>query len=91
MNEKDIKLAVARDIMTKAIEEAENAPYYVNKQTFSKDDAIVITHTIRTQLKDLLYTSILQTVELPNKEVEKFNKRINTLEYDMLQGIHENW
>lgn len=91
MNENDIKLAVARDIMTKAIKESENAPFYINKQTFTKDEAIAIAHTIRTQLKDLLYISILQSVELPQEEVEKFNKRINTLEYDMLLGIFENW
>lgn len=91
MNEKYIKLAVARDIMTKAIEESENAPFYINKQTFTQEEAIVIAHTIRTQLKDLLYISILQTVEQPQEEIEKFDKRIRTLEQDMLLGISENW
>lgn len=91
MNENDIKLYVARDIMTKAIKESENAPFYINKQNFTKDEAIAIAHTIRTQLKDVLYLSILQTVGLPQEEVEKFNKQINTLEQDMLTGISENW
>lgn len=91
MTENDIKLLVARDIMTKVIEEAEKAPFHINKQNFTKDEARAIAHTIRTQIKDLLYTSILPTVELPQEEVEKFNKRINTLEYDMLLGISENW